>query len=306
MTHPRSEPQLISAVPQQLEAALSQATHVSSAHNPNIKLVKALLTQARQRRKHTQTVLEGVHLLDAALRQGTPIRQLFIADHALTHTEVIELLQRLTSLPAQQPQHTTQHSTQPTVFIVAQPLYQSIRSLGTGVDIMAVIDIPQPALSELDEIHRHGDCLILNDVQDSGNVGTLLRTAAAVGIDTVICTPATAQTWSPKTLRAGMGAQFSLRIYEGIAAKQLLSVVQTPLYATSSHTDRLIYHQDLTQPVAWVMGHEGQGVCDELMTHATPIALPQPNGQESLNVAIAGALCMYEMLRQRCYTIPKK
>lgn len=261
---------------------------ITSDKNATVKLVKALLTQARQRKKHGQTVLEGVHLLDAALRSSfqteqVPFSQVLLAASASAHAEVRQILARLpTHIP---------------VLILSDTLYQSIRSLGTGVDIMAIIKVPTPSLTTIND-----DCLILNDVQDSGNVGTLLRTAAAVGIHHILCTNATAQVWSPKTLRAGMGAQFALTIYEGLSTQDILDHVQIPLLATSSHTDTLIYEHDLRAPIAWVMGHEGQGVCDELMQCATPIALPQPNGQESLNVAIAGSLCLYETLRQRQYS----
>ncbi|MGO3755862.1 TrmH family RNA methyltransferase [Psychrobacter celer] len=255
---------------------------ITSDKNNTVKLVKGLLTQARQRKKHSQTVLEGVHLIDAALRSDYPFAQILLAESAHTHPEVGQLLTRL-------PSHTP-------IITLSDSLYESIRSLGTGIDIMALITIPAPSLPMLAE-----DCLILNDVQDSGNVGTLLRTAAAVGIPHILCTSATAQAWSPKTLRAGMGAQFGLNIYEGLSIQDILDHVQTPLFATSSHTDTLIYQHDLTQPIAWIMGHEGQGVSAELMQCATPIALPQPNGQESLNVAIAGSLCLYETLRQRKY-----
>ena len=165
---------------------------------------------------------------------------------------------------------------------------------------MAIVNVPQHNLHTL-KSPITTDCLILNDVQDNGNVGTLLRTAAAVGIKNIICTKGSAQAWSPKTMRAGMGAQFGLTIYEGIEADEVLSYLRLPVYATSSHTDNIIYKQNLNRPVAWVMGHEGQGVCEAIMKEAIPVALPQPNGQESLNVAIAGALCMYETLRQRDY-----
>ena len=256
---------------------------ITSDKNPSVKLVKALLSQARQRKKQGQTVLEGVHLIDAALRSDYPFVQILLAQSAHQHHEVQQVLMRL-------PTYTS-------VLTLSDTLYESIRSLGTGIDIMAVINAPAPNLTVIDY-----DCLILNDVQDSGNVGTLLRTAAAVGIETVLCTSGTAQAWSPKTLRAGMGAQFALTIYEGLSAQDILDCVKVPLLATSSHTDTLIYEHDLTAPTAWIMGHEGQGVCDELMQCATPIALPQPNGQESLNVAIAGSLCLYETLRQRHYS----
>ena len=256
---------------------------VTSDNNQRVKLAKALLTQARQRNKQAQTVLEGIHLIDAALRSDYPFEQLLVAESAHTHSEVQQILSRLT--------------TDISVLVLSDSLYKSIRSLGSGVDIMAIVKIPAPTLPLITT-----DCLILDDVQDSGNVGTLLRTAAAVGIDTILCTSGTAQAWSPKTLRAGMGAQFTLTIHEGLSVTDILDNVKVPLLATSSHTDTLIYQHDLRTPIAWIMGHEGQGVCAELMQCATPIALPQPNGQESLNVAIAGALCLYETLRQRQYS----
>lgn len=256
---------------------------ITSDKNSTVKLIKALLTQARQRKKQGKTVIEGVHLIDAALRSDYPIAQVILAESAHHHPEVQQILSRL-------PTYTP-------LLILSDALYESTRSLGTGIDVMAIIDIPTPPLSIIDD-----DCLILNDVQDSGNVGTLLRTAAAVGIHHVLCTTGTAQVWSPKTLRAGMGAQFALTVYEGLDTKEVLDCVKTPLLATSSHTDTVIYNHDLSAPVAWIMGHEGQGVCDEMMQCAMPIALPQPNGQESLNVAIAGSLCLYETLRQRHYS----
>ncbi len=256
---------------------------ITSDKNQMVKLAKALLTQARQRKKQGQTVIEGIHLMDAALRSDYPLTQVLLSESARSHPEVQQVLSRL-------PTYTS-------ILTLSDSLYATIRSLGTGVNIMAIITVPATALPTIEQ-----DCLILNDVQDSGNVGTLLRTAAAVGIETVLCTTSTAQAWSPKTLRAGMGAQFALTIYENLAIIDILDKVKVPLLATSSHTDTLIYDYDLRDSVAWIMGHEGQGVADELMQCATPIALPQPNGQESLNVAIAGSLCLYETLRQRSYS----
>jgi len=256
---------------------------ISSDKNPQVKLVKALLSQSRQRKKSGQTILEGAHLIDAALNSSLTINQVMVAESMHHHPEVQALLSRL-------PETTT-------VLTLTDALYSSVKTLGTGIDILAIIDIPTPKLTAI-----HNDCLILNDVQDSGNVGALLRTAAAVGVNTILCTTQTAQAWSPKTLRAGMGAQFSLSIFEGLSIDDVLAYVKVPLLATSSHTKTLIYDYDLQSPLAWVMGHEGQGVSQSFLQSAAAIALPQPNGQESLNVAIAGSLCLYETLRQRQYS----
>ena len=233
---------------------------ITSDKNQSVKLAKALLSQARQRNKLAQTVLEGVHLLDAALRSSfnddhndhnNAFSQILVSESAKSHPEVQQILSRL--------------ATDIDILTLSDSLYKSIRSLGSGIDVMAIIKIPAPNLIEVTT-----DCLILNDVQDSGNVGTLLRTAAAIGINKILCTSGTAQAWSPKTLRAGMGAQFALTVYEGLSSQDILDKVQVPLLATSSHTDTLIYQHDLRAPVAWIMGHEGQGVCDELMQCAHP------------------------------------
>ncbi|MDO5650894.1 MAG: RNA methyltransferase [Moraxella sp.] len=261
-------------------------TLITSKDNPTVRHAHALLTQHRIRKKSGQTVIEGVHLLDAYLKQGFKVNKLLISESALAHAEIIALQHAglLDSLAKKD------------ILIIDDNLYKSIRTLGDGLDVMAMIDIPNAPLGDIST-----DCLILNGIQDTGNAGTLLRTASAVGIHTIITTPNTAHLYSPKCLRAGMGAHFSLNIFEQIATHEILSKVKTPLFATSSHTDKVIYHHDLTTPIAWVLGHEGQGVSDEFLQIATPIALPQPNGQESLNVGVAGSVCFYEMLRQRSF-----
>lgn len=254
---------------------------ITSPTNPTIKHASALLTHHRTRKKSGQTVIEGVHLLDTYAKQGLAADKIIIAQSALAHREVDDLLS------------TVHHSG---ILVATDSLYKQIRTLGDGVDVMAIINVPSPTLGEITD-----DCLILDGLQDAGNIGTLLRTASAVGITTIITTPNTAHLWSPKCLRAGMGANFALQIFEQIPPDEILAKVKTPLYATSSHTDKVIYHHDLTSPVAWVLGHEGQGVSDVFLQNATPIALPQPNGQESLNVGVAGSVCFYEMLRQRSF-----
>ena len=252
---------------------------ITSDKNTTVKLVKGLLTQARQRKKQGQTVIEGVHLIDAALRSDYPFVQILLANSAHQHPEVQQILTRL-------PTYTP-------ILTLSDTLYESIRSLGTGIDIMALINIPVPSLAAISD-----DCLILNDVQDNGNVGTLLRTAAAVGIRNILCTSATAQAWSPKTLRAGMGAQFALTIYEDLSVQDILDYVQTPLFATSSHTDTVIYQHDLKQPLAWIMGHEGQGVSPAWQDAATGHIRIWQASEESLNVATAAAICLHASAAQ--------
>lgn len=255
---------------------------ITSKDNPTIKTAHALLTQSRQRKKLGKTVIEGTHLLEAYLNAELIPDTIITSETGEGNAEINQLLRRLKGIK---------------LVTVSDSLYKEIRTLGESTPIMAIIDMPILSL----DYPITDDCLIVNGVQDNGNLGTLLRTASAVGVKTIICTTGTAQAYAPKTLRASMGANFSLTIYENVSVEKVMDRVEVPLFATSSHTDNLIYRTDLTQPLGLIMGHEGQGVDDSLLTNATQIALPQPNGQESLNVAIAGSLCLYEMLRQRAY-----
>lgn len=255
---------------------------ITSKDNPTIKTAHALLTQSRQRKKLGQTVLEGTHLLDAYLNANLSPKTVMVSESGLENSEINTLINRLNGVK---------------ILTIHDNLYKEIRTLGESLPIMAIIDTPNHQLNQ--EIIT--DCLIINGVQDNGNLGTLLRTASAVGFSTVICTTGTAQAYSPKTLRAGMGANFSLIIYENVSVNDMLNFIKVPLFATSSHTDEVIYELDLKQPLALIMGHEGQGVDEILLNQASKIALPQPNGQESLNVGVAGSVCLYEILRQRNY-----
>ena len=127
----------------------------------------------------------------------------------------------------------------------------------------------------------------------------LFRSAAAAGIRQVYCSAGTVFSWSPKVLRAGMGAHFLLEIVENADLAELVRHAAVPVLATSSHATRTVYDLDLTVPVAWLFGHEGQGVADELLAHAThQVAIPHLGAVESLNVAASAAVCFFEQVRQ--------
>ncbi len=253
---------------------------VTSRDNPRFKAVRGLLEQAALRRKQGLTVLEGTHLLLAAQQAGLTPQSLWVGETALAHLEVQALLGHWPAVP---------------VFVLADALYAQLRSLGPGVDVLGVLAIPVPVAPA----RWDGDLLVLDGVQDSGNVGTLLRSAAAAGFGTVLCTTGTASVWSPRVLRAGMGAQFGLTIFEHLSPAEIAKTAQVPLLATSSHATSTLYDQDLTGPHGWVLGNEGQGVSAALLACATAVRIPQPGGQESLNVAVAGSVCLFESVRQR-------
>ncbi|MFM7522726.1 MAG: TrmH family RNA methyltransferase, partial [Betaproteobacteria bacterium] len=142
--------------------------------------------------------------------------------------------------------------------------------------------------------------LLLDSVQDPGNLGTIMRTAAAAGIQQIFCSPGTASVWSPKVLRAGMGAHFVLEIHEDVNLAQLIKNAAVPVYAAQPDAANSIYSADLRSPSAWLFGHEGQGVSDELLALATQrLSIPQSTQVESLNVAASVAICLFEQRRQK-------
>jgi TrmH family RNA methyltransferase len=141
--------------------------------------------------------------------------------------------------------------------------------------------------------------VVLDRLQDAGNAGTLLRTASALGFGQVVALSGTVALWAPKVLRAGMGAHFRLALVEGLTPDDL-SRLELPLLAAAPRASTLLGDVELPWPCAWVMGSEGQGIdADVARRCSLQVAIPQPGGAESLNVAGAGAICLYESLRQR-------
>lgn len=253
-----------------------------SAQNPRLKTIRALHRNSG-RKKAGKTLLEGVHLIEACINaQKTHMLECLL----VPKTQGAEVGGLIARLEGKAP-----------IYQIDDALYLELSTLN-DLSILAVIETPILPLPACQAV----DCLILDGIQDNGNLGTILRTAAAIGVCDVFATPHTGSLWSPKTLRAGMGAHFGLRLYERVNADVLMQMCQVPFFATSSHVEGCIYQQDLRMPLALVLGHEGQGVSDVFLQQARPLSLPQPQGQESLNVAIAASVCMYEMLRQRRYS----
>lgn len=252
---------------------------LESKDNPKIKHLRGLIEQNSYRKKQGQTVLEGSHLCLAWLEQNRKINAIFTTENALKHPDLNDILDQY----------------QGTVFVIGESLYKDLSTLGTTLACLAIVDLP----SSSQALDYQADTLILENVQDPGNVGTLLRSAAAAGIQQIVCTKGSASLWSPRVLRAGMGAHFSLQTFENIQLEEILEQFKIPVYVTSSHRSTSLYAKDLSQPCVWILGNEGQGVSDYALAHAEAITIPQPGGQESLNVAIAGSVCFFEMVRQR-------
>ena len=172
--------------------------------------------------------------------------------------------------------------------VVADALFAGLSTLESPASMAFVIKLP--ASATLDPLAA---TVVLDRLQDAGNVGAILRSAAAFGFRQVVTLKGTAALWSPKVLRAGMGAHFGLRLIEGLEAASL-SALAIPLLTTSSHNGQAVHQATLPWPCAWAFGHEGQGVGDPVAMRASQsVRIAQPGGEESLNVACAAAICLH-------------
>lgn len=256
---------------------------ISSRDNPLYKELKLLASSAQARRKAGRTLLDGPHLCDAYLRHAGMPALCIVSDTASTHHEVIEIVRQCEVAHVRS-------------IGLPDPMYQALSQVEHGVGILFLVDAPQLVAPD----HLTTSAVLLDGLQDPGNLGSILRSAAAAGIAQVYCSKGTTFAWSPKVLRAGMGAHFVISIFENVDLVKLTQNAKVPILATSSHAQQSIYDTDLSRPVAWLFGHEGQGVSAELEAAATcPVAIPHAGAVESLNVAASAAVCFFEQLRQR-------
>lgn len=255
---------------------------VTSRDNPLVKRLRALGGSGRDRRDLGQTLLDGPHLVKAALDHGVPLLDVVVAEGAVTGGEVAALVERCVG---------------PRMWRVPDALFAQLSPVDSPSGILAVMTLP--AASPRPEFS--GSLVVLDQVQDSGNLGTILRSAAGAGIPSVLLTAGCAQAWSPKVLRAGMGAHFKLDIVEQADPAGALASYPGTILATGLGTaSRLLFETDLRGPVAWLFGSEGQGLSPAVARLAsTCIRIPLAPGVESLNVAAAAAVCLFEQVRQR-------
>lgn len=243
---------------------------ITSASNPLIKDLRKLATSNTAYRKQARVWLEGDHLCHAALLRGfKPVFGLF--------SESFWPLAQ-----SKWAQAATKN------IVIPDVLFTDISGLESSASMGFVLDLPPTSI-----LKPLAASVILDRVQDAGNVGSILRSAAAFGFSQVIALKGTAALWSPKVLRAGMGAHFGLQMMEGVAVEDL-NELDVPMLVTSSHEGDVLGHGQLPMPCAWVMGHEGQGVSEVLMVKAAvKVRIAQPGGEESLNVAAAAAICLH-------------
>lgn len=253
---------------------------LASRDNPTFKELRELMRDARRQRQERRTLIEGPHLVAAALDHGVPPDLVAVSESAAALPEIAALLARLAAVPA---------------VCLRDALFNEISELARPVGILARIPIPAAPAGL-----PAGDCLLLDAVQDAGNVGTLLRTAAAAGVRDVLLGPGCAGAWTPRVLRAAQGAHFALAIREQADLPAFLRGYPGVSVATVARDGTPLYDLDLAAPVAWLFGNEGAGLAPALVAAAgRRVTIPLAAGSESLNVAAAAAVCLFEMRRQR-------
>lgn len=258
--------------------------NITSRDNAIYKELKLLASSSQARRKAGRTLLDGIHLCEAYLQHVGKPMICVVSESARHHAEAGPIMALCAAANTQ-------------CIVLPDTLFHVLSQVEHGIDLLFVIATPQPQPSAT----LTHTAVLLDRLQDPGNMGSILRSAAAAGIREVYCSPGTTFAWSPKVLRAGMGAHFHLNIYENYDLHALAaSAGNVAVIATSSHASHSIYALDLRSETAWIFGHEGQGVDPELLRHATHLAvIPHAGEIESLNVAACAAVCFFEQFRQR-------
>ena len=243
---------------------------ISSRDNALLKELRRLARDSTAYRKQGQVWLEGDHLCRAALERGVkPALAVFSQGF----------------WPAAQ---MTWGAKADRDIVVADSLFASLSGLESPAPMAFVVNLPAQSL-----LQPGVPTVVLDGVQDAGNVGAILRSAGAFGFRQVLAMKGTAALWSPKVLRAGMGAHFGLALLEGMEPPDVASL-GIPLLATSSHQGSYLHQASLPWPCAWILGHEGQGVSSSMQALASLLVrIAQPGGEESLNVASAAAICLH-------------
>jgi TrmH family RNA methyltransferase len=249
---------------------MNPVRHITARDNPLLKELRKLGSDSVAYRKLGRIWVEGEHLCSAAVARGLTPRMAVFSDSGWERAAP-EL-----------------RAAAPDTVRLSNALFGGISALDPPADMGFVMDVPLAA-----QMLPGVNTVLLDRVQDAGNVGSILRSASAFGVRQVLALRGTAALCSPKVLRAGMGAHFGLHLVEGLEPQDL-DAWDVPLLVTSSHQGAVLHEARLPNPCAWVFGHEGQGVAPHWEARAAlAIRIAQPGGEESLNVAAAAAICLH-------------
>ncbi len=255
---------------------MTEPAPITSKDNPLLQRLRKQVRDPAAYRKSGELWLEGEHLCSALQQRGQRPAQAVVSAAAWAQPALRALARWA-----------------PRMVLVPDALFDGISALPSPARIGYLLPVPV-----VPTIDAQASSVVLDRLQDAGNVGSILRSAAAFGVAQVLALQGTAALWSPKVLRAGMGAHFGLRLVEGLQPEDL-DALTVPLVGTALDATASLVQADLPRPCAWLLGHEGQGVAPALLARcAHTVRIPQPGGEESLNVAAAAAVCLYESMRR--------
>ena len=281
---------------------------IRSRKNPRIKLLRELVMGGRLRRSHNAAWVEGERLCRSYFDTQTSLPILVASEKLL-----------LADLLASAPRGIQSFRE---VWIIPADCFSEITQIESSLGWGLVIEVPissganddpgsnDPGSNETQpsagrKALMQSAVVIVDRIQDPGNLGALLRSAAAAGIAQCWCVTGTVDPWSPKVLRAAMGAHFQMTIRQGVEAKQAIDACRLQgfhLLSTANQPDAVSLYSaelQLNQPIAWVFGQEGDGVAQEFLRKAQVVVIPQTAAVESLNVAVAAGICFFEMRRRQ-------
>jgi TrmH family RNA methyltransferase len=247
---------------------------ITSKDNPRLKTIRRLAHDSQAYRKLGLVWLEGDHLCRAAVARGVK-PELAIFTESIWQASEFEWSQCA-----------------PEVWVVPDDLFAGLSGLESPAKMGFLLTLPSTP-----ELNPMAATVVLDRLQDAGNVGAILRSASAFGFKQILAIKGTAGLWSPKVLRAGMGAHFALNLIESVSLEHF-QALQVPLLGTDVHEGPFLHELaqqgKLYRNCAWVLGHEGQGISPELMAKVSQkVRIAQPGGEESLNVATAAAICLH-------------
>jgi len=258
---------------------MGQLGMITSSQNLKIKLVRALLGRAKERREAGAFVVEGVRLVEEAEARGWNFR--FALYDASLNERGSSLVEHLLSRDLD-------------VEEVSEPLMKSLSDTETPQGILAVLDLPNLIIPDFSNF-----ILIPDQIRDPGNLGTLLRSAAAAGVQAVFLPPETTDAFAPKVVRSGMGAHFRLPI-RSMKWEKIQREIQGLEVCLADMDGASCWETDLRVPLALIIGSEAEGASEEARELATQkISIPMSGGMESLNAGVAGSVLMFEVVRQR-------
>jgi TrmH family RNA methyltransferase len=254
---------------------------IRSDANPQFRAWLRLSAGARELRAQGRTLAEGLHLAQAALAAALPVEAVLVRG-GCSHPQVHELVDRVAG-------HVPRWE-------LAAALYDRIAPVQNGVGLMLVLPLPEARLPQ----RADADMVYLDGIQEPGNAGALIRTAAAAGVRHVLAAEGTAALWSPRALRAGMGAHFRVTLHERVAPQDLPQALDGRWLAAVAHDAPSLWDADLgAGALGWIFGSEGAGPgAGALAAASGRVRIPAHSAVESLNVAAAAAVCLFERRRR--------